>query len=194
MRPTTPACALAPHQGSGPLGHRHRARTSHHRDFSCAPLFLHLRSQVQPAQDPPPSLHGASPSRCRSATCGEAGGGLPDMSDPWYEQPNAAQGVSRFKEIMAGPGNREVVQKLVRWTVLMFTAPFIAYFGCTNLLDSGPIWAGVAAIVVVQVVIFGYVFVAFTEDMEVDRVASEPEPVPAGGAAAAAGSEAKKSR
>jgi len=99
-----------------------------------------------------------------------------------------------------GPGNREVIHKLLRWTVLMFTAPFFAvrrpaaaprppplgrahapvclraqYFVCARWLESGPIWAGVAAILVVQVVIFGYVITAFTEDMEVDR---EPAPAP----------------
>ena len=82
----------------------------------------------------------------------------------------------------------------------MFTAPFFAvgrpaaapprprplsvvltlpcasqYFVCARWLESGPIWAGVAAILVVQVVIFGYVITAFTEDMEVDR---EPAPAP----------------
>ena len=52
------------------------------------------------------------------------------MADPWYEgQPDAARGSARIKQLMAGPGNREVVHKLVRWTVIMFTAPFIAYFG-----------------------------------------------------------------
>ena len=95
---------------------------------------------------------------------------LHGMADPWYEeQPDVARGANRIKQLMAGPGNREVIHKLVRWTVIMFTAPFIAYFGCTNILNSGPIWAGISACVVVQVVIFGYVFVAFTEDLEVDQ-------------------------
>ena len=96
-----------------------------------------------------------------------------------------------MKELMAGPGNREVIHKLVRWTVMMFTAPFITYFGCTNFLDSGPTWAGIAAIVVVQIVIFGYVFVAFTEDLEVDRERDEPQPSPA---AANTGGNTKKDR
>ena len=114
------------------------------------------------------------------------------MADPWYEgQPDAARGSARIKQLMAGPGNREVVHKLVRWTVIMFTAPFIAYFGCTNLLDSGPIWAGIAAIVVVQIVIFGYVFVAFTEDLEIDR---EEEDAPSSSQPASTSADAKKKR
>ena len=114
------------------------------------------------------------------------------MADPWYEeQPDAAQGSARIKQLMAGPGNREVVHKLVRWTVIMFTAPFVAYFGCTNLLDSGPIWAGIAAIVVVQIVIFGYVFVAFTEDLEVDR---EGDGSQSSSQLASASTDAKKKR
>lgn len=96
-----------------------------------------------------------------------------------------------MKELMAGPGNREVIHKLVRWTVMMFTAPFITYFGCTNFLQSGPVWAGIAAIVVVQIVIFGYVFVAFTEDLEVDRERDETQPSPA---AAKKGGNTKKAR
>ena len=117
-------------------------------------------------------------------------------SAPPAERPGGAAG--------RGPGNREVIHKLLRWTVLMFTAPFFAvgrpaaapprprplsvvltlpcasqYFVCARWLESGPIWAGVAAILVVQVVIFGYVITAFTEDMEVDREpAPEPEWVP----------------
>lgn len=115
------------------------------------------------------------------------------MADPWYEeQPGATRGISRAKEIMAGPGNREVVLKLVRWTVVMFTAPFIAYFGCTNFLDASPVWAGIAAIVVVQVVIFGYVFVAFTEDLEIDRGRDESQP--SSNTANATSSEGKKAR
>ena len=96
-----------------------------------------------------------------------------------------------MKELMAGPGNREVIHKLVRWTVMMFTAPFITYFGCTNILQSGPVWAGIAAIVVVQIVIFGYVFVAFTEDLEVDREREGSQP---SSAAAKKGGNTKKTR
>ena len=114
------------------------------------------------------------------------------MADPWYEeQPDAARGISRVKMIMAEPGNREVVLNLVRWTVIMFTAPFIAYFGCTNFLDASPVWAGIAAIIVVQIVIFGYVFVAFTEDLEVDRRRDDSQP---SSNTASINSEAKKAR
>ena len=111
------------------------------------------------------------------------------MSDPWYDHAEHQAGTaSRMREIMKGPGNREVIMKLVRWTVAMFTMPFIAYYGCRRFLGADAIWAGVAAIVTVQVVIFGYVAAAFTEDIEVDRVQDQPA------AASAGGGGAKKTR
>jgi hypothetical protein len=115
------------------------------------------------------------------------------MSDPWYDQPNPAGTASRVRDIMKGPGNREVIMKLVRWTVAMFTMPFIAYYGCRRFLDADATWAGVAAVVTVQVVIFGYVAAAFTEDIEADRAQEQSSSVPAVGGGSA-GDDPKKTR
>ena len=70
------------------------------------------------------------------------------------------------------PGNRSVLYTLLRWTILMFTAPFVAYYVSVTYMQKSAMWAGIAAIGVVQIVIVGYVAMAFTEDLEVDQ---EPE-------------------
>ena len=51
----------------------------------------------------------------------------------------------------------------------MFSAPFATYFVVASALDAGPIYAGVAAIITVQVVIFAYVAMAFSEDLQCDQ-------------------------
>jgi hypothetical protein len=82
--------------------------------------------------------------------------------------------LQRLRAILRVPGNKDVVMKLVRWTVLMFSAPLAAYYVALSWLDAGPIYAGVAAIVTVQFVMGGYVAMAFGEDLECDQGEAQP--------------------
>jgi len=66
--------------------------------------------------------------------------------------------------------NRDVGRKLGIATALMFTLPFITYFGCFHYLfahkQEPANWAGAAAVFVTNCVIAGYVVVAFSEPDE----------------------------
>lgn len=63
--------------------------------------------------------------------------------------------------------NKDVGRKLGIATGLMFTLPFITYFACFHFVfqeKSEPSnWAGGAAVIVTNLIIGGYVVVAFNE-------------------------------
>lgn len=66
--------------------------------------------------------------------------------------------------------NRDVGRKLGIATALMFTLPFLTYFGCFHYVfhekQEPSNWAGAAAVFVTNCVIAGYVVVAFSEPDE----------------------------
>ena len=69
------------------------------------------------------------------------------------------------------PHNRETGQKLGIATALMFTLPFIAFYVGMYVFrhKSEPEnWAGALAIVVTNIVVGGYCYVAYIEDSDVD--------------------------
>lgn len=75
------------------------------------------------------------------------------------------------------PTQGQVLMKLFYYSIAMFTLPFIAYF-CTKQIveDYGIetpnsfIYASITAVVVVQIIIFTYVYEAFKEEWAAKKV------------------------
>lgn len=59
---------------------------------------------------------------------------------------------------------RVVVQKLIAFSVAMIILPLTTFFLFQGL-GAGPIWSGGVAALVANIVLIGYVVVAFTEDL-----------------------------
>lgn len=57
-----------------------------------------------------------------------------------------------------------VVRKLIYFSLAMIVLPLCTFFVC-NGMGLSSIWSGGAAALVANVVLIGYVIVAFTEDM-----------------------------
>mgnify|MGYP003361882904 FL=1 len=55
---------------------------------------------------------------------------------------------------------------------MMILAPLIAFFGCNSVFSNSLISGGVAA-VVANIVLLGYVYVAFNEEIEPDSKKTE---------------------
>jgi hypothetical protein len=67
------------------------------------------------------------------------------------------------------PQNRETGQKLGIATGLMFTLPFISFYVAMWVFaekQSPENWAGAVAIVVTNVIVGGYCYVAYIEDSD----------------------------
>jgi hypothetical protein len=77
-----------------------------------------------------------------------------------------------FSNLMEHPGNKQVIRKLVAYTLLMFLCPIMVYFLVTAnvgpLLDVPAhrvsIYGAVAAVIMANLVIVAYVVSAFRED------------------------------
>lgn len=70
------------------------------------------------------------------------------------------------------PENRETGQKLGIATALMFTMPFVAFYTAMQIFHSKPSpenWAGAVAIVVTNIIVGGYCYVAFVEDSDTNN-------------------------
>jgi hypothetical protein len=81
---------------------------------------------------------------------------------------------SLFFTRLLHPDNREVGQKLGLATALMFTLPLVTFFVAQYFFrhKSEPDnWAGGAAILMTNIIISGYCYVAFKEDS--DKTADE---------------------
>lgn len=74
------------------------------------------------------------------------------------------------------PTPRQVLMKLFYHTIAMFSLPFIAFFYSKRIIEesygigepNNYIYAAITAVVVVQVIIFSYVYQAFQEEA-IDR-------------------------
>mmetsp|Transcript_9390 Transcript_9390/g.12615 ORF Transcript_9390/g.12615 Transcript_9390/m.12615 type:complete len:99 (+) Transcript_9390:51-347(+) len=68
------------------------------------------------------------------------------------------------------PQNKEVAQKLGIATALMFTVPITVFYFCLTFVfhekEDPEMWAGLTAVVTVNLVIAGYVYSAFSEEDE----------------------------
>lgn len=68
--------------------------------------------------------------------------------------------------------NRQTADKLGKATLLMFTLPLFAFFVCSNYVFSDKeepmMWGGFAAVFMVNVIIAGYVYSAFSEEDDTD--------------------------
>lgn len=68
--------------------------------------------------------------------------------------------------------NRATADKLGKATLLMFTLPLLVFFVCTNFVfnkkEDPLMWGGFAAVMMVNVIIAGYVYSAFSEEDEFD--------------------------
>mmetsp|Transcript_24348 Transcript_24348/g.56393 ORF Transcript_24348/g.56393 Transcript_24348/m.56393 type:complete len:97 (+) Transcript_24348:16-306(+) len=84
--------------------------------------------------------------------------------------PSLKQTSDDLKKLWSNPDSKVVLQKLIVATIIMFSFPFMVYFACTEVLFSGYEEStrlsigGFAAVCAVNVVIFGYVVMAFRED------------------------------
>ena len=70
---------------------------------------------------------------------------------------------------LLNPENRETGRKLGIATGLMFTLPFIAFFIAMKVFadkKNPENWAGAAAIVTTNLVVGGYCYVAYIEDLD----------------------------
>jgi VMA21-like domain len=76
------------------------------------------------------------------------------------------------------PQNREVGQKLGIATGLMFTLPFLAFYVALWALsgwENPESWAGAVAIVMTNVVVGGYCYVAYMEDRDINGAGVNPK-------------------
>jgi hypothetical protein len=67
------------------------------------------------------------------------------------------------------PHNREVGQKLGLATAFMFTLPLLAFFAAAHIFRDKPdpdMWAGGAAILVTNLIVGMYCYLAFIEDAD----------------------------
>ncbi|KAG7352782.1 VMA21-like domain containing protein [Nitzschia inconspicua] len=67
------------------------------------------------------------------------------------------------------PQNKETGQKLGIATALMFTLPFVAFYISMKVFEHKPSpenWAGAVAIVVTNIIVGGYCYVAYIEDRD----------------------------
>lgn len=67
--------------------------------------------------------------------------------------------------------NKQVASKLYKATLAMFTLPILCYYGCQSILSfenesDSFMYSGFAAVVMVNLVIFAYVWSAFHEEDE----------------------------
>ena len=80
--------------------------------------------------------------------------------------------VSFLSSSLLDPQNKEVGQKLLIATLFMCTAPFVAYFASLHYVfadkQQPDSWAAGAAILVTNLVVAGYCYSAFTEDLDVE--------------------------
>jgi VMA21-like domain len=67
------------------------------------------------------------------------------------------------------PQNKEIGQKLGLATGLMFTMPFVAFYIAMQVFShkqSPENWAGAVAIVMTNIIVGGYCYLAFIEDRD----------------------------
>lgn len=60
-----------------------------------------------------------------------------------------------------------MLKKLIFFTAMMILAPLVAFFGCNSIFSNSLVSGGVAA-VVANVVLIGYVYVAFNEEIDTE--------------------------
>ncbi len=81
---------------------------------------------------------------------------------------------SAIKRIMDEPANAPVIRKLLLTTVAMILGPIGCFFGVRHVASSflnvqaggANLWAGIAAAVVVNVIMVFYVFLAWNEKID----------------------------
>lgn len=86
-----------------------------------------------------------------------------------------------FVGSLLDPQNKEVGQKLGLATLLMFTLPIVTYFVALHIFreqKNADNWAGGAAILVTNLIVGGYCYSAYVEDLaenkDKDNDASRP--------------------
>jgi len=75
-------------------------------------------------------------------------------------------------DVLRQEQNQDTMNKLLLTTVIMFTLPFLCFYGVVgfatdiwpNLQDRQK-WGGIVAVISVLCIMAGYVIVAFTEDV-----------------------------
>mmetsp|Transcript_17841 Transcript_17841/g.33074 ORF Transcript_17841/g.33074 Transcript_17841/m.33074 type:complete len:94 (+) Transcript_17841:182-463(+) len=74
--------------------------------------------------------------------------------------------------VLLQPHNRETGQKLGIATGLMFTLPFLVFYITMSTVFAGKEhpenWAGAAAIVMTNIIVGGYCYVAYIEDSDMN--------------------------
>lgn len=67
---------------------------------------------------------------------------------------------------------RSVIEKLVGFSAAMIILPVVTFFLVASVTDNA-IWSGGLAALVANIVLIGFVVMAFTEDIPVDKDKAE---------------------